>query len=121
MFILGAIALIAGGLALGAAVLTKYWESIRYWLNNTAADVVEEVLGYEARRMMFKAISVADKVIRWIKGRRVAINISTVYTKQSEGTYSKTVMSNEIPASELDPNYENEMKNSTGMMELDYK
>ncbi|MDD2495243.1 MAG: hypothetical protein PHE29_08625 [Tissierellia bacterium] len=43
---------IIGWIMLGAAVtacLVTFWDEIRIWLNNTAADAVEKVLGYGAR------------------------------------------------------------------------
>lgn len=41
---------ILGALAMGA--ITYFWDDIKNWLNNTAADVVQKYIGYDARRAM---------------------------------------------------------------------
>ena len=128
MFILTAIGLIAGAIAV-SAVLTKYWERITNWLNNEAADAVERALSkivgqqkaYTARRMMHKAISVADRVYHMVNGHSVATNIATVYTKRTEGGYNKVVMLNDILEDEFGQAYVNEFKNADNVMQLDYK
>ena len=69
------------GLALGATVAAvtlsdKLWEKVRHWLNNTAANVVERVLGYKARQNMHRAITKVGN----IRDRLVHRN-AVVYTK----------------------------------------
>ena len=60
MFVLGAIALIGLG-ALAMSLVTRFWNDIKDWLNNTAADVVQRYIGYDARRAMQKAVNKGGK------------------------------------------------------------
>ena len=115
-FIILAAALIGLG-----AVLRVYWDRIRNWLNNSAADVVEKALGLKARKAMFKAVSVADRVFRVFNNRPVATNISTVFSKMSNDTYEKVQMINNIPAEELGNEYMEEMRTADNVMEMDYR
>ena len=68
------------GWVLVGAVLTGallyFWNDIRDWLNNTAADVVQKYIGYDARKAMQKAICVADRVVNKVRTR------SKVYYKK---------------------------------------
>ena len=117
MFTLTAALLV--GIAAGS-ILIKYWNKIKAWLDNTAADTVERILGYKARETMFKAISVADKVFRILEGHRVASNVSTVFTKSRNNNYTKLTMINNVSADELGQAYLDEMRNGNNIMELDY-
>jgi hypothetical protein len=107
--------------ALLVGILARYWEDIRRWLNTTAADAVERALGYEARRNMHMAVSVADRVFRMFQGRAVATNVSTVFTLNADNTYGKVQMLNNIPAEELGQEYLNEMRTADNVMEMDYR
>ncbi|MDR1532903.1 MAG: hypothetical protein LBS62_12140 [Clostridiales bacterium] len=112
------IALLAG-LAVGA-VLTKYWDNIRAWLNNEAADWVERNLGYKARRGLFKAVSVADTIFRQLNGRSVAFNTSTLFSKMSGDSYTKTVITHYDRADELGDEWLDDVRNNN-VQELDYR
>ena len=63
-----------------------FWNEIRDWLNNTAANAVESVLGYNARKGMQKAICVVDRVVNTVRNRAV------IYTKKERlSTYMDKV------------------------------
>ena len=64
------------GAVLTSAII-KYWDEIKDWLNNVAADFVEQHLGYNARQKMLKAIVKADRVANKIR------NTSVIYTRRS--------------------------------------
>lgn len=101
MFILGAIAV---GLALGAAAMalvTAFWEDIKDWLNNTAADVVQKYIGYDARKAMQKAINKADRVMNKIR------NVSQVYYRSDPLAthYDKVTMEVNAPTYEFDDEF----------------
>lgn len=68
---------VAVGALLGAAFVA-FWDDIRSWLNNTAADFVERHLGYDARQRMHRAVSSVDRVMQVIRNRTV------VYTKRNQ-------------------------------------
>lgn len=59
-FVLGSIALVGLG-ALAMGLVTKFWNDIKDWLNNTAADVVQQYIGYDARRGIDEVISDGNK------------------------------------------------------------
>ena len=68
------------GMVAGAVALTAidiFWNNIAEWLNNTAANAVERVLGYKARKCMEKAVARVSKM------RDKLHNITVVYTRQS--------------------------------------
>lgn len=67
---------IAIGALLGTAIVA-FWDQIKSWLNNTAADFVERYLGYGARKRMHRAVSTIDRAISAIKNRTV------IYTKRN--------------------------------------
>lgn len=66
--------MLLGGAVVG--VLVKYWDEIKDWLNNVAADFVEKHLGYNARQRMQRATSKVDRIMSKIR------NTSVVYTKR---------------------------------------
>lgn len=71
---------IAGAVVLGVAIKTaidRFWNNIIGWLNNTAANAVEKVLGYDARKFMQRAVSNVTKLHDRLH------NNSTIYTRQS--------------------------------------
>lgn len=74
------------------AALVTFWDEIKEWLNNNAADAVERMLGYEARQRMYRAIARIDKVMGTIKNRTV------VYTKKDklDAQFLKTTMETDI-------------------------
>ena len=118
MFVLGAIIL---GVALGAVALklvTKYWENIRDWLNNTAANVVQKYLGYDARKALQKAVCKTDRVMSKIRNRSIVYYLSSPLATH----YDKVTM--EATASTFD--FEKEFldaveKEGSIMNEMDYK
>lgn len=82
--------LIAGaliGAAASVAIIT-FWDDIREWLNNVAADAVERVFGYSARNRMHRAVAKVSRVINKIR------NNTVVYTKRNslDEYYDKTTI-----------------------------
>ena len=58
--------------------MQKFWNiDVAGWLNHTAADAVERVLGYDARQFMHRAVSTVTMV------RDNLINNTVVFTKKS--------------------------------------
>lgn len=112
---------IIGWIMLGTAVtacLVTFWDDIRNWLNNTAADAVEKVLGYGARERMHRAVAKIDKVINMIKNKTV------VYTKKSEleAYYDKTTIVAEAPLYEINTEVIEEInKQGTLVQEFEYR
>ena len=70
-------AFVLAGVVLGGIAITRFWDDIKNWLNNFAADAVEKTFGYQARQNIQKAVAVVDRVMDKIK------NTSYVYSKQS--------------------------------------
>lgn len=66
--------ILVGAILTGA--LLYFWNDIKDWLNNTAADVVQRYIGYDARKAMQRAICVADRLINKVRVR------SKVYYKR---------------------------------------
>ncbi len=63
---------VLGWILVGAALtgaLLYFWDDIKAWLNNTAANVVEQYIGYDARKAMQRAICVVDRVVNKIRTR----------------------------------------------------
>lgn len=73
---LGLIGWVLVGAVLTGALL-YFWNDIKAWLNNTAADAVERILGYNARKAMQRAICVADRVVNNLRTQ------ATVYYKRN--------------------------------------
>jgi hypothetical protein len=67
--------LLVGGVA--ATFLVTFWNEIRDWLNQVAADAVEKVFGYKARQTMHRAIAKIDRVMDKVR------NTSTIYAKKN--------------------------------------
>jgi len=92
---------ILGWILVGAVLtgaLLMFWNEIRDWLNNTAANAVESVLGYNARKGMQKAICVVDRVVNTVRNRAV------IYTKKERlSTYmDKVTIEAKAPVYEID-------------------
>ena len=100
MFLVGAV-LVVGLTVLAAKLVTKYWDDICYWLNNTAADVVQKYIGYDARKAMHKAVNKADRFMNKIR------NVSKVYYRKDPfATYYDVVtMQNTAPTYEFDEEF----------------
>lgn len=81
-----------------AAVLVAFWDSIKQWLDNTAADAVEKALGYEARNRMQKAVTHIDRFMNVIRNRTV------IFSKRSltDNMFDKISISAEANPYEID-------------------
>ncbi|MFJ8258559.1 hypothetical protein ACIQ4Z_15030 [Peribacillus asahii] len=107
---------ILGGLAAG--VLVTFWDEIKQWLNQVAADAVEKVFGYKARQTMHRAIAKIDRVMDKVR------NTSTIYTKKNplDTHFVKTDIIAEAPVHEIDQQVLNEIqKKKTLVQEFEYK
>lgn len=107
---LGMLGWIAVGLLAGAAVSTvliSFWDEIRQWLNNVAADVVERAFGYNARNKMHRAIAKIDRIANKIRNR------STVYTKsnQLDTHFVKVTTESHIPSYEINDEIVTKIRN----------
>lgn len=102
--------LMAAGFVLVGAILAgamlAFWDDIKEWLNNTAADVVQKYIGYDARKAMQRAICVADRVVNKIRTR------STVYYKRErlDTHVDKVVLEATAPVYEFDEEVLNEIQ-----------
>lgn len=107
---------IVGGLLVGA--IAKFWDEIRDWLNNVAADFVEKHLGYNARQKMLKATSKVDRIVNKIR------NTSVVYTRKNrlDNYLDKTTIIGEEDVYEVDQEVLNKIKQDGGMVqEFEYR
>ena len=91
----------AGKFILGTVVnkiLIPLWEMIRGWLNEVAADFVEEALGYEARNNIQRAVSMIDKKLNKLQ------NVSYIYTLEDEDSLylDKTTITSEANVTDVD-------------------
>ena len=99
------------GWVLIGAVLTGalyyFWDDIRQWLNNTAANAVGKLLGYNARQNMIRAVCVVDRVMNNLHTR------SYVYYKRNRlDTYlDKVTLEADAPVSEFDDEVLREINN----------
>ena len=96
--LLSTIGFVVAGALIGGAVLASFWDDIKDWLNNVAADAVEKSFGYEARNHLQKAIVFIDKGITNLK------NTSVIYTKRSpfSKSYDKTTVHAEADVEDID-------------------
>lgn len=78
--------------------LLYFWNEIRDWLNHTAANAVERVLGYNARKTMQRAICKVDKAVNQVRTRAV------VYSKKNalDTHYDRVVLEASAPVYEVD-------------------
>jgi hypothetical protein len=105
-----------GGLAVG--VMVTFWDEIRNWLNQVAADAVEKVFGYKARQTMHRAVAKIDRVMNVVR------NTSTIYTKKNslDTHFVKTNVIAEAPVHEIDQKVLNEIqKKKTIVQEFEYR
>lgn len=90
------------GWVLVGAVLTGallyFWNDIRDWLNNTAANAVERALGYNARKTMQRAVCNVDRVVNNLRTRAV------VYNKKNplDTHYDRVMLEATAPVYEID-------------------
>lgn len=113
-------AVILGAVALGAVVATalnRFWDSIAHWLNNTAADVVERKLGYNARKHMERAVARVTKLHERLNNR------TEIYIRQSalDTHVQKVTMEASAPLYEQEEEVIEEFKKQNTMIkELEY-
>lgn len=105
-----------GFVALGivaTGVLVSFWDEIRKWLNNVAADFVENTFGYSARNKMQKAIVKIDKVMDKVRNR------STIFVKENrlDTHYLKTEIVAEADAYSFDSKVLEEIRNKKELVE----
>lgn len=88
--------LLVGAIAAGA--LAAFWDEIRNWLTNVAADIVEKAFGYSARNKMQRALVKIDRVMDKVR------NKSTIFVKENrlDTYYLKTEVEAEAHVSEVD-------------------
>lgn len=94
---LGVLGWVLVGAALTGALL-YFWNDIKEWLNNTAANAVEKVLGYNARKGMQRAVCIVDRVVNMVR------NHAVIYTKSNKlATYmDKVTLEANVPVYEID-------------------
>lgn len=93
----GVIGWILVGAVLTGALL-YFWNDIRDWLNNTAADVVQQYIGYNARKAMQRAVCVVDRVVNNLRTRA-----AVYYKKDRLDTYfDKVTLEAAAPVYEFD-------------------
>lgn len=116
---------LATGFVLAAAAATllttaviAFWNDIKDWLNNTAANVVQKYIGYDARQAMQKAVCKADRVMNKVR------NVSEVYYKKNrlDTYYDKVTMETEAPAYEINQEVLDEIAKSGSIIQtMEYK
>ena len=110
LFVLGAI--------LGGAALVRFWDDIKDWLNNVAADAVERTFGYNARQHMQKAVAIVDLAVRKIK------NTSFIYSKKDPTStyFDKTTVTAETGIENVEEDVLKELRknNNRLVQELNY-
>ncbi len=86
---------VLGALCVGA--LIHFWDDIKDWLNEVAADAVEKVFGYNARNAMQKAVATVTRVFQTLK------NKSVVYSKRNKSDlyFDKTTIECEMGVEEV--------------------
>ncbi|KAI4451132.1 hypothetical protein C823_005681 [Eubacterium plexicaudatum ASF492] len=100
-FLLGAL---AGAVAI--TVIDRFWEDIAHWLNNTAANAVERVLGYNAKKNMHRAVTTISKVRDYLH------NTTVVYTKENpmDSFLQKVTYETDAPVYQIDTEVVEEIK-----------
>ena len=115
-FLLAAGFVLIGSLLTGA--LLAFWDDIKEWLNNTAADVVQQYIGYDAKKAMQRAVCKAERIVDKIRNR------SVVYYKKNkmDKYYDKVTLEMEAPVYEFDQEVLDEIKkNNYIVQEMEYK
>ena len=108
---------VIAGLVLTAAVMA-FWDEIREWLNNTAADVVQKYISYDARKAMQRAICKADRVINKVR------NKSRIYFRKNrmDTTYEVVTTEMSAPVQEFDNDFLNNLQQQKELIQqFDYK
>jgi hypothetical protein len=104
--------------SVAAGFLVTFWDEIRQWLNQVAADAVEKVFGYKARQAMHRAVAKIDRVMDKVR------NTSTVYTKKNplDTHFVKTDIVAEEQVYEIDHRVLEEIqKKGSIVQEFEYK
>lgn len=104
--------------AVAAGALVTFWDNIAGWLNNVAANVVEEVFGYSARNKMQRAVAKVDRVMDKIRNR------STIFVKENrlDTHYLKTEIEAEADVYDIDSKVIDEIRNKKELVqEFEYK
>lgn len=96
--------------------LVTFWDNIRDWLNNVAADVVEKHFGYAARGKMQRALVKVDKVMDKVR------NKSTIFVKKNrlDDHYYKTEIEAEAEEATIDQKVLDEIRKK-GELTQEYK
>ncbi|WP_042347602.1 hypothetical protein [Bacillus massiliigorillae] len=105
-----------GGIVTGG--LVTFWDEIRQWLNQVAADAVEKMFGYKARQTMQRAVVKIDRVMSSVR------NTSTIYTKKNplDSYIVKTDVVAEASIREIDQQILDEIeRKKTLVQEFEYK
>ena len=106
------------GSVIAAGALITFWDKIASWLNNVAADVVEEAFGYSARNKMQRAVAKIDRVMDKIRNR------STIFVKENrlETHYLKTEIEAEADVYDVDSKIIDEIRSKKELVqEFEYK
>lgn len=98
------------GAAVGAVAITvidRFWEDIAHWLNNTAANAVERVLGYNAKKNMHRAVTTISRVRDYLH------NTTVVYTKENPADlyFQKVTYDTDAPVYQIDSKIIKEVNN----------
>ena len=88
--------IIAAGVIFALAALKYFWEDVAQWLNNTAADAVERVLGYNAKKFMQKAVSRVTRIMNKLD------NVTTIFAKRD----TKSTLLDKVTIKTSAPTYE---------------
>lgn len=114
---LGVVGWVLVGVVLTGALL-YFWNDIREWLNNTAADAVGRILGYNARKAMQRATCVVDRVINVLRTR------ACVYYKRDrlDIYYDKVTLESTAPVNEFEDDILEEIRRKGKLeQELQYR
>ena len=106
------------GVGLLLTAIDRFWNDIAGWLNNTAANAVEKVLGYDARKFMQRAVANVTRIHDRLHNKTV------VYTRQSalDTHIHKVTLSSTAPVYEQEEDVRELFeKESTQIKELVYK
>lgn len=87
---------IVGAVLTGA--LLYFWNDIRDWLNNTAANAVERALGYNARKTMQRAVCRVDRIVNTLKTTAVVYNKKNPFDTH----YDRVMLEATAPVYEID-------------------
>ncbi len=106
--------MLAGAVLTGA--LLYFWNDIRDWLNNTAADAVQHYIGYDARKAMQRAACVVDRIVNNLRTR------AAVYYKRErlDTHYDKVTLEATAPVYEFDEEVLDKIKEN-GKLEQELK